>query len=52
MARLREIGKDTIAEAIGLEILEVNEGVVKGRLPVDARTQQPYGLLHGGASEV
>ena len=52
MARLREIGKDTIAEAIGLEILEVNEGVVKGRLPVDARTHQPYGLLHGGASVV
>ena len=52
MARLREIGKDTIAEDIGMEITEVNEGVVKGRLPVDARTHQPYGLLHGGASVV
>ena len=52
MARLREIGKHTIAEAIGLEITEVNEGVVRGKLPVDHRTHQPYGLLHGGASVV
>lgn len=52
MARLREIGKHTIAEAIGLEITEVSEGVVRGKLPVDHRTHQPYGLLHGGASVV
>ena len=28
------------------------EGVVRGKLPVDHRTHQPYGLLHGGASVV
>ena len=33
-------------------ILEVTHGRVVGRLPVDARTHQPYGLLHGGASVV
>jgi 1,4-dihydroxy-2-naphthoyl-CoA hydrolase len=52
MTRLREIGNNTIAEALGMEITEVGEGVVRGRLPVDARTHQPYGLLHGGASVV
>lgn len=52
MNRLREIGKNTIAEALGLEITEVGEGVVQGKLPVNSRTHQPYGLLHGGASVV
>jgi 1,4-dihydroxy-2-naphthoyl-CoA hydrolase len=52
MTRLSEIGKGTIAEALGMEITEVGEGVVRGKLPVDARTHQPYGLLHGGASVV
>ena len=45
-------GVPTIADAIGLEVLEVNGEQVKGRLPVDHRTHQPYGLLHGGASVV
>ncbi|MAC17227.1 MAG: esterase [Flavobacteriales bacterium] len=49
---MEALGKNTIAEAIGLEILEVEHGRVVGRLPVDARTHQPYGLLHGGASVV
>lgn len=49
---LRALGADTISEALGLEILEVEHGRVVGRLPVDARTHQPYGLLHGGASVV
>lgn len=45
-------GVPTIADAIGLEVLEVSEERVTGRLPVDHRTHQPYGLLHGGASVV
>ena len=52
MTRLREIGKNTIAEALGMEITEVGDGLVRGKLPVDNRTHQPYGLLHGGASVV
>ena len=42
----------TIADAIGLEVLTVEAEQVTGRMPVDARTHQPYGLLHGGASVV
>ena len=49
---LDRIGRNTIAEAIGLELLEVQHGRVVGRIPVDARTHQPYGQLHGGASVV
>ncbi len=42
----------TIANAIGLEVLTVEPERVTGRMPVDGRTHQPYGLLHGGASVV
>jgi len=45
-------GMPTIADAIGLEVLSVEPDCVTGRLPVDHRTHQPYGLLHGGASVV
>mgnify|MGYP002007448665 CR=1 FL=1 len=52
MTRLQDIGQNTIAESLGLEITSIEDGVVQGKLPVDARTHQPYGLLHGGASVV
>jgi 1,4-dihydroxy-2-naphthoyl-CoA hydrolase len=35
---------------LGIEITEVGENFLKARMPVDPRTQQPYGMLHGGAS--
>jgi 1,4-dihydroxy-2-naphthoyl-CoA hydrolase len=44
------ISKDTMGEYIGIEWLEVGEDFMKAKMPVDHRTQQPYGLLHGGAS--
>ncbi len=52
MSDLKSLSKNTIAEAIGLNLTSIEEGVVKGELPVDHRTHQPYGLLHGGASVV
>ena len=42
----------TIADAIGLEVLKVEAERVTGKMPVDSRTHQPLGLLHGGASVV
>lgn len=42
----------TIADAIGLEVLTVEAERVTGKMPVDSRTHQPFGLLHGGASVV
>lgn len=35
---------------LGMEITERGEDYLRGRMPVDVRTHQPYGILHGGAS--
>ena len=43
-------GHGTMIEHLGIEFIEVGDNFVKARMPVDARTIQPYGLLHGGAS--
>ena len=48
--KLRPLGKNTMAEHIGIEWTEVGDNFLKARMPVDHRTIQPYGLLHGGAS--
>lgn len=47
---LNEIGKNTMFDAIGIKILEVGPDYIKGSMPVNERTKQPMGLLHGGAS--
>ena len=44
--------KDTAPEHLGLEFLEVGDDFIRARVPVDKRTRQPYGLLHGGVSVV
>lgn len=43
-------GRNTMAEQLGIVITEAGEDWVRGTMPVDARTGQPFGLLHGGAS--
>ncbi|MFP4244535.1 MAG: hotdog fold thioesterase [Ectothiorhodospira sp.] len=40
----------TLMEALGIRILGVEGDTLSGTLPVDRRTRQPFGLLHGGAS--
>ena len=35
---------------LGIELTEAGPDFLKGRMPVDERTRQPFGLLHGGAS--
>ncbi|MDW3191407.1 MAG: hotdog fold thioesterase [Cytophagales bacterium] len=47
---LNDIGKNTMFDAIGIRILEVGKDYIKGSMPVNERTKQPMGLLHGGAS--
>src|SRR6201991_3323979 len=47
---LQFLGKNTMSEHIGLAFTEIGENFIKATLPVDHRTNQPYGLLHGGAS--
>lgn len=43
---------NTAGAHLGLEFLEVGDDFIVGRIPVDDRTRQPYGLLHGGVSVV
>ncbi len=47
---LGQTGKGTMGEYLGIEWAELGENFLKARMPVDHRTKQPYGLLHGGAS--
>jgi 1,4-dihydroxy-2-naphthoyl-CoA hydrolase len=39
-----------MVEHLGMEFTEIGDDFIRGTLPVDGRTRQPYGLLHGGAS--
>ncbi|MES2413049.1 MAG: hotdog fold thioesterase [Pseudomonadota bacterium] len=43
---------NTTVSHLGIEFLEVGDDFIKARVPVDRRTVQPYGLLHGGVSVV
>jgi len=49
---LTDLHRDTAPAHLGMEFLEVGDDFIRGRVPVDARTRQPYGLLHGGVSVV
>jgi 1,4-dihydroxy-2-naphthoyl-CoA hydrolase len=42
--------RDTLIGSLGIVFTEIGKDFVRGTMPVDARTVQPYGLLHGGAS--
>lgn len=44
------LGNGTMTEHLGVEWMEVGDNYLKAKMPVDHRTIQPYGLLHGGAS--
>ena len=48
--KINEFNAKTMVGHIGIEIMEAGKDSVSGRMPVDERTTQPYGLLHGGAS--
>lgn len=48
--QLTPLSKDTMGDHLGIEFTEIGVDFLKGRMPVDRRTRQPYGLLHGGAS--
>ncbi|HQW80248.1 MAG: hotdog fold thioesterase [Rhodanobacteraceae bacterium] len=40
----------TLAEVLGIRITDIGDDFLRGTMPVDHRTKQPFGLLHGGAS--
>ena len=47
---LNGLSKNTMAETLGIEFTAIGPDFIEARMPVDARTHQPFGLLHGGAS--
>ena len=50
LEELKDVINSTLVTALGIEITKFEKDCVKGRMPVDERTKQPFGLLHGGAS--
>jgi len=50
--QIMALTKGTMTEHVGLEITELGDDFLKGTLPVDHRTQQHMGIIHGGASVV
>jgi 1,4-dihydroxy-2-naphthoyl-CoA hydrolase len=47
---LNTFPRNSMVEHIGIEFVEIGDDYLKARMPVDRRTVQPMGLLHGGAS--
>lgn len=48
--RINGWNANCLVDHLGIRITEIGEDFVRGTMPVDARTKQPFGLLHGGAS--
>ena len=48
--RINDGIKNTMTSTIGIEITDIGDDFICGKMPVDERTIQPFGLLHGGAS--
>lgn len=47
---LNAMAGSTLIETLGIEVVEIRDDALVGRMPVDRRTVQPAGVLHGGAS--
>ncbi|WP_158756395.1 hotdog fold thioesterase [Dyella sp. S184] len=52
LARINAWSTNTMMETLGIRITAIGDDWLQGTMPVDHRTHQPYGLLHGGASVV
>lgn len=47
---INKLALNTLAEQIGIEFTAIGDDYLEAQMPVDNRTRQPFGLLHGGAS--
>ncbi len=50
LEQLNDLSRNTLMGPLGILFTEIGPDYLRGTMPVDARTHQPYGLLHGGAS--
>jgi len=47
---LNSMNKNTLMETLSIEFIDVDENMIKAKMPVNAKVHQPYGILHGGAT--
>ena len=47
---INELNKNTLGETLGIEFTDFGDDFLTATMPVDERTKQPFGLLHGGAN--
>ena len=52
LENLANFNPNTIVQHLGIEFTEIGADYLTAKMPVDARTHQPFGILHGGASVV
>jgi len=52
LAECTRTSENTAVTHLGIEFVEIGDDYLVGRVPVDERTRQPFGLLHGGVSVV
>ncbi|PIQ19995.1 MAG: thioesterase, partial [Cytophagales bacterium CG18_big_fil_WC_8_21_14_2_50_42_9] len=50
LAKINAFCRNTLAETLGMEFTDFGDKYICGKMPVDRRTHQPMGILHGGAS--
>ena len=50
LQKINEFQQNTMTENIGIEITDFGDDSIEGKMPVNNKTKQPFGLLHGGAS--
>jgi len=50
LEKFKDRSTSTMVEALGIEVTDFGDRYICGKMPVDQRTKQPFGLLHGGAS--
>ena len=50
LEQIEAFQKNTMTDHLGIKITDYGNNYICGKMPVDHRTNQPYGLLHGGAS--
>jgi 1,4-dihydroxy-2-naphthoyl-CoA hydrolase len=52
LLQLKKISENNMLAHLGITLTEIGADYICGKMPVDERTKQPHGLLHGGASVV
>ena len=52
LIKMNDFQKNTMTDHIGIEIIDYGEEYISAKMPIDSRTKQPFGIMHGGASAV